>query len=99
MSALALRLFEDDLDPQCGHPRRYAWDTDAAGHYEAPHPTRCHACTAIGKKQAEYEGQKDGHALRFGAVPSEALQWAMDHPDDVPHPNAYPPTPEEVDQW
>lgn len=90
--AIALRLYEDDLDPDCGHPRRYAWDADAAGHYKVPAPTRCHACTAIGKESAKYADQVDAHALRFGAVPDEALEYAMAHPDDVQHPTLTPPT-------
>lgn len=45
---------EDAERCQCGHPLSETTDPDAEGEYEAPLPTRCHACTALEKRREEY---------------------------------------------
>lgn len=53
----------------CGLPLSETTDPDAEGEYEAPLPTRCHACTALEKRREEYTGSPPGllfHVVRKG---------------------------------
>lgn len=40
--------------PDCQHPLSETTSPDAEGEYVAPLPTRCHACTALEQRRAEY---------------------------------------------
>lgn len=62
--AVALQMYEDDLDPGCGHSMTEA----ATNLYDAPPPTRCMACDAIEQRTTDYEKAIRPGALRFGAV-------------------------------
>lgn len=75
-TALALTLYEAGLCSGCGHPVAESQakaadpnDPDGDYHYEAPVPSRCHACTAVAARAAEYSGDEVKHAqaLRFRA--------------------------------
>jgi hypothetical protein len=73
--AVALTLYEASLCSGCGHPVEESADPDAdphapsgAWHYEAPAPTRCHACTALAATQADYHDAPHPQALRWRAV-------------------------------
>lgn len=64
--ALALSEYEAGLCPGCGEPVAECYDADSA--YDVPDPIRCHSCTALGIKQANYgdpETTKVPEALRF----------------------------------
>lgn len=80
--AVALTLHEATLCSGCGHPVEESTSEDAdpssrgsQWHYEAPPPHRCHACTAVAERQADYIEADAPHALRYRAV-------RVDHDDD-----------------
>lgn len=63
--ALALAVYEADLCAGCGHPMSESMDPANERRYHAPPPHRCHACTAIELRSAEYEKAQQPRALRF----------------------------------
>lgn len=77
-------MYEADLCHGCGQPRTYAHDADAAGHWKAPPPTRCHSCTAIESEQRKHD-EKHTRALMFHAEPDDAMRYAMEHPLPAEH--------------
>jgi hypothetical protein len=58
--ALALLDVEADVCPGCGHPLSETTDPDAEGGYEVEEPTRCHACTPLGKAHEVYKDHPPG---------------------------------------
>lgn len=78
--ALALQAYEDDLC-QCGQPRTYAYDSDAARRYKA-HETTCHACAALDRASGGEQRPRPG--VRRYVTPEAGLEHAMRHPIHVP---------------
>ncbi|MBX6166288.1 MAG: hypothetical protein IRY84_01385 [Thermobispora bispora] len=58
--ALAQRAEDAERCSGCGLPLSETTDPDAEGEYEAPLPTRCHACTALEKRREEYRESPPG---------------------------------------
>ena len=69
----ALAQAADMLDrarcPGCGHPTWLSHDPALERKWTSPAPDRCHACTAVAKRQKQYEGDDVKHrqALTFRA--------------------------------
>ncbi len=66
---VALGIYRSDLH-SCGQPLSEAAAAESMGQYAVPAPLRCHACTAIDAKQAEYSANPAGqypHALLWRA--------------------------------
>ena len=58
--AIALLAVEADACSGCGQPLSESTAPDAEGRYEAPEPTRCHACTPLHKRQQAYADAPSG---------------------------------------
>lgn len=65
--ALALLELEADTCGGCGGPLTETTDADAEFGYEVPAPHRCHRCTALAVKRAEYREANHPEALIFTA--------------------------------
>lgn len=65
--ALALTEYEAGLCDGCGQPMHLSMDPETEGKWVAPLPTRCHACTAIEHRSADYGENEAPRALRFSA--------------------------------
>lgn len=63
-NAKAHRRNEADRCPGCGLPLSETTLTENEGAYEAPPPTRCHACTSLEHRKSEYTESPPG--LLFG---------------------------------
>lgn len=64
--ALALAEVEAGECHECKQPLDEAINEDAQ--WTAPPPIRCHACTAIAVRAAQYTEAKHPHALRYHAT-------------------------------
>lgn len=62
--AKAWRRLEADRCPGCGLPLSETTDPDNEGMYEAPPPTRCHACTPLEYRKGEYKESPPGLLFR-----------------------------------
>lgn len=60
---LALAEYERQVCPGCGGYLPETTDRDAQHAYVTDPPTRCHACTALHKRQAKYRDQDNADAL------------------------------------
>jgi YD repeat-containing protein len=58
--AKAHRRREAERCPGCGLPLSETTDPDREGEYEAPPPTRCHACTPLEHRKSEYRESPPG---------------------------------------
>lgn len=67
--AQAVEMLDRSRCPGCGHPTWLSHDPDLAKRWKAPAPSRCHSCTAVAKRQKQYEGEdvKQPQALAFHA--------------------------------
>ena len=68
MLALALTEYEAGLCDGCGQPMHQSMDPETEGRWVAPPPARCHACTAIEHRSADYGQNEAPRALRFSAA-------------------------------
>jgi len=64
---IALHAYRSTLH-SCGHSLEESTAEDAEGAYRVDPPTRCHACTAIAIKQAEYTETPQREALLWHAT-------------------------------
>ena len=70
VAALALQTHEDGLCPGCGNSLHETTDPKFKGKWASPNPTRCEACTSIGRKKKQYENAEPStipEALLFSA--------------------------------
>lgn len=58
--AQAKRRNDADACPKCGLPLAETTDPDNEGEYEAPLPSRCHACTPREHRMDEYRESPPG---------------------------------------
>ena len=67
--AQAVELLDRTRCPGCGQQTWLAWDRAYEKRWKSPLPDRCHACTAVARRQAKYEGDDVQHrqALHFHA--------------------------------
>lgn len=65
MAAQALTVYEDSLCEGCGQPRSQSMAPENEYRYHADVPIRCHACTAISARAAEYADARHPRALHF----------------------------------
>lgn len=77
--AQALTLYEASLHA-CGHPVWESMDPANEGHWVAPLPMRCHACTAVTQQVKNYEK----------ADAPEALMFRVERRQDPPQPSRPP---------
>lgn len=64
--AVTLIDLEADTCTGCGQPLSETLKPEAAGAYEVPLPSRCHACDELFHRQKDYAEVPHLHALRFG---------------------------------
>lgn len=62
--AQAYRRNENDRCPGCGLPLSETTKPENEGVYEAPPPTRCHACTPLEVRKGEYTQSPPGLLFR-----------------------------------
>jgi uncharacterized cysteine cluster protein YcgN (CxxCxxCC family) len=65
--AVALTDYEASLCDGCGQPVHLSMDPENEGHWVAPLPMRCHACTVIAHRVKDYEKADAPDALKFHA--------------------------------
>lgn len=67
--AQAVEMLDRSRCPGCGHPTWLSHDPGLSKKWKAPAPSRCHACTAVAKRQKQYEGDdvRQPQALAFHA--------------------------------
>lgn len=67
MLAQALTEYERMLCPGCGNNLSESMDPNFQNDWVSPYPHRCHACTAIDSRAAQYSDSDAPGALRFSA--------------------------------
>lgn len=67
--AQAVEMLDRSRCHGCGHPTWLSHDPKLEKKWRSPTPDRCHACTAVAKRQKQYEGDDVAHpqALFFHA--------------------------------
>lgn len=71
--AKAWHRIELDRCPGCQLPLSETTDPDHEGAYEAPPPTRCHACTPLEHRKGEYTESPPGLLFRVYLKAKKAL--------------------------
>jgi hypothetical protein len=71
--AKAHRRNQLDKCPGCGLPLSETTNPDHEGMYEAPQPTRCHACTPLEHRKSEYLQSPPGLLFRVFSRVKKAI--------------------------